>query len=132
MARVRGPLMSLDATGQFGGAICFRHHEGGVHVLPVVAPGSRTKGWKPSAAQVAQRGRYREANAAWRALGAGERGEWNDLARGTGGNVSGWNLFLKAWLANPVAVISPALLIEPATLLLLEAGDGVLLLEPEA
>ncbi len=82
MAKVRGPLLSVDAAGQVGGALCFRHHAGGVHVLPVTAPGSR-----------------------------------------------GWNLYLAAWMAQPGEEVNAALLIETATLLLLEDGSGVLLLE---
>ncbi len=132
MAKVRGPLFSLDAVGKVGGEICFRHHAGGVHVLPLAAPGTRTKGLKPTQAQLDHQARYRAANGAWRALSPVERAEWDTLAQRTGRNVSGWNLFLKAWMAAPDATVSPALLIEQATLLLLESADGVLLLEPEA
>ena len=131
MARVRGPLLSVDAAGQVGGAICFRHGAAGVHVLPVAAPGSRTKALKPSAAQLAQRARYREANASWRAQSPAERAQWQALAKTSRRNVSGWNLFLRAWMANPGEEVSNALLIEAATLLLLEDGAGVLLLEGE-
>ena len=131
MARVRGPLLSVDAAGQVGGAICFRHGAAGVHVLPVAAPGSRTKALKPSAAQRAQRARYRAANVAWRAQSPEARTEWETLAKTSRRDVSGWNLFLRAWMAKPVAEVSGALLIETATLLLLEDGTGVLLLEGE-
>ena len=131
MARVRGPLLSVDAAGQVGGGICFRHGTAGVHVLPVAAPGSRSKALKPSAAQRAQRARYRAANVAWRALSPEERAAWESLAKASGRNVSGWNLFLRAWMAKPGAEVSGALLIEMATLLLLEDGSGVLLLEGE-
>ena len=131
MARVRGPLLSVDAAGQVGGGICFRHGTAGVHVLPVAPPGSRTKALKPSAAQRAQRASYRAANVAWRALSLEERAAWEFLAKASGRDVSGWNLFLRAWMAKPVAEVSGALLIEMATLLLLEDGAGVLLLEGE-
>ena len=132
MARVRGPLLSVDAAGQVGGALCFRHHAGGVHVLPVAAPGSRTKGLKPSAAQLAQRARYRAANAAWRALSPAERTEWQARAKAGRRPQSGWNLYLAAWMANPGEEVSNALLLDTATLLLLEDGSGVLLLEDGA
>ena len=129
MARVRGPLFSVDAAGQVGGAICFRHGAAGVHVLSVAAPGSRSKALQPSAAQLAQRANYRAANVAWRAQSPEERAAWEALAKASGRNVSGWNLFLRAWMAKPGAEVSGALLIETATLLLLEDGSGVLLLE---
>ena len=132
MARVRGPLLSVDADGQVGGTLCFRHHAGGVHVLPVAGPGSRTKGLQPSAAQLAQRARYRAANTAWRALRPEERAAWQAQAKGSRQNVSGWNLYLAAWMANPGEEVNNALLLDTATLLLLEDGSGVLLLEDGA
>ena len=132
MAKVRGPLLSVDAAGQVGGALCFRHHAGGVHVLPVAAPGSRTKGLKPSAAQLAQRARYRAANGAWRALSPAERAAWQARARAGRRPQSGWNLYLAAWMANPGEEVSNALLLDTATMLLLEDGSGVLLLEDGA
>lgn len=129
MAKVRGPLLSVDAAGQVGGALCFRHHAGGVHVLPVAAPGSRTKGLKPSEAQLVQRARYRAANAAWRAQSPEERAQWQARAKAGRRPQSGWNLYLAAWMAQPGEEVNAALLIETATLLLLEDGSGVLLLE---
>ena len=132
MAKVRGPLLSVDAAGQVGGALCFRHHAGGVHVLPVAAPGSRTKGLKPSTAQLAQRARYRAANAAWRALSPEERAAWQARAKAGRRPQSGWNLYLAAWMANPGEEVNNALLLDTATLLLLEDGSGVLLLEDGA
>ena len=131
MARVRGPLLSVDAAGQVGGGICFRHGAAGVHVLPVAAPGSRSKALKPSAAQRAQRARYRAANVAWRAQSPEARTEWETLAKTSRRDVSGWNLFLRAWMMQSGEEVSGALLIEAATLLLLEDGSGVLLLEGE-
>ena len=132
MARVRGPLLSVDAAGQVGGGICFRHGTAGVHVLPVAAPGSRSKALKPSAAQRAQRARYRAANVAWRAQSPEARTEWETLAKTSRRPVSGWNLYLRAWMAAPAATVSHALLIDQANLLLLEDASGVLLLEGEA
>ena len=132
MAKVRGPLLSVDAAGQVGGALCFRHHAGGVHVLPVTAPGSRTKGLKPSEAQLAQRARYRAANAAWRALSAEERAQWQARAKAGRRPQSGWNLYLAAWMAQPGEEVNNALLLDTATMLLLEDGSGVLLLEDGA
>lgn len=131
MARVRGPLLSVDAAGQVGPDLRFRHNAAGVHVYQGGNPRSRERRAAPSARQLAVRASYREANAFWRAQSPQERAEWQTLAQTTRRNVSGWNLFLRAWMANPLNRVSHALLIEAATLLLLEDGSGVLLLEGE-
>lgn len=131
MARVRGPLLSVDAAGQVGPDLRFRHNAAGVHVYVGGNPGSRERRAAPSARQLEVRASYREANAFWRAQSPEERAQWRDLANTSTRNLSGWNLFLRAWMANPLNRVSHALLIDTATLLLLEDASGVLLLEGE-
>lgn len=99
MAKVRGPLFSLDARGQFGDALLFR---GGTRRTHVYQPADRARiNQQPASTQQATvRQRFGEAVAAWRALAAPERAEWNTRALGTGRNVNGWNLFLGAWSAT--------------------------------
>lgn len=109
MARVKGPVYSADATGNFaGGLIQFRHHRGGLHVYRPTDP-SRQNQKSPSSAQQAIRQRYREALAAWRGLSESARSDWN--ARGATMALSGWNLFLSKFQGavpqnlRPTAVI---------------------------
>lgn len=99
MAKVRGPLFSLDARGQFGDALLFR---GGTRRTHVYQPADRSRiNQQPaSAKQAPVRARFGEAVAAWRALTAPERAAWDAQALGSSRNVNGWNLFLKAWAAT--------------------------------
>lgn len=109
MAKVRGPLFSLDARGQFGDALLFR---GGTHRTHVYQPANRSRiNQQPASTQQATvRQRFGEAVAAWRALAAPERAEWNTRALGTGRNVNGWNLFLKQYGVVPPPYSGPYLL----------------------
>ena len=93
MARVRFPLMSGDARGQFGADLLFRGGTGGTRVY---RPADRTKinQATPSAGQTAVRDRWNAALTAWRALAPSERETWNRTAETDRRAVNGWNLFL--------------------------------------
>lgn len=119
MAKVRGPLFSLDARGQFGDALLFR---GGTHRTHVYQPADRSRiNQQPASTQQATvRQRFGAAVAAWRALAAPERAEWNTRAQSTGRNVNGWNLFLGAFDGTqppPPVPYSPPPISQPITLL---------------
>ncbi len=97
MAKVRGPLMSLDASGTLAGEVRFRHQSGHVLVYRDGAPGSvDRKG--PTAAQQAQRELYAEAVTRWRELAAEFRAEWVAYAAAQGKGLTPWNLFLSCVL----------------------------------
>jgi len=96
MAKVRGPLMSMDASGQVGDDHQFRANRYGTHAY---LPRDRRKQNQqaPSAAQTAVRSDYAQAHAAWLALSQGERDAWNAQANTKARQVNGWNLFFTAW-----------------------------------
>lgn len=100
MARIRGPLMSMDARGQFGDALLFR---GGRKAAHAYRPAARTAINQAPATvgQAAVRTTYRAAIDAWRDLPETDRATWTATATAAGGNRNGWNLFLAAYFAAP-------------------------------
>ena len=89
MARIVGPLMSMDARGNFAkGAMQFRSHGKGVHCYQ---PRKASK--PPSTGQLLQRTKYRQALLAWRLLSDSERDSWDALAADEG--LMGWNAYLR-------------------------------------
>lgn len=119
MAKVRGPLHSLDARGNWGlGALQFRGGNGGLHAYRPAPPGSVNQA-PPTAAQAAIRAQYREALESWRGLDDLERAHWD--AQGAAREITGWNLYLKTWMET--RVIPPdALLTQDETPLLTHDG----------
>lgn len=126
MARVRGPLHSLDARGNWGrGALQFRGGNGGVHAYRPAPPGSVNQA-PATLAQMDVRDRYREALENWRALDDRERAHWE--AQGAPEGLTGWNLYLRYWMA--FQVIPPeALLIQEGAPLRTDAGAFLLIIE---
>lgn len=114
MAKVRGPLFSIDARGQLGDALLFRGGTRRTHVyLP--ADRSRINQQPASAPQIAVRATFAAAVVAWRALPALERAAWNAEALSTGRNVNGWNQFLRAWAATANASVPQPLRFLPGS-----------------
>jgi hypothetical protein len=91
MARVKGPLMSLDARGEFALGLRFRGGARGVHAYIGGDPHSKTKA-RVSPAQANQRNRYRAAVAQWRELTALQKREWSETAKVAG--LTGFAAFL--------------------------------------
>lgn len=86
MAIVKGPAMSLDASGSLAGAIVFSHWKGRSYIRQLVTPanpksGSQT-GFRASMKFLAQN---------WSTLSAGEQATW--LTRATDMIVSNFNAF---------------------------------------
>jgi hypothetical protein len=128
MAKVSGPLMSMEAAGSFG-KVRFRRGRGGrVVVYHDGAPGSVSR-VGPSTKQQAVRSRYQEILASWRALTPIERQSWNDQAAQDERPVSGWNLYLAQNMAGINTAPDPALQLEGGGALLLEGAAGRLLFE---
>lgn len=101
MARVRGPLMSFEASGTFAGAMQFRGNRAGQHVYRPPDP-AKVNQVPPSLAQAAIRARYADAAATWAGLSDPERQTWEARADLEPGQVHGWNLYLRAYLKAPV------------------------------
>ncbi len=97
MARVKGPLMSMDATGIFAQEMCFRHQSGHVVAYRHGAPGTRLP-VRPSPSQAQVRARFSDAKARWRALAPDRRAAWRAYAAELDAGLSGWNCYLSCVL----------------------------------
>ncbi len=103
MARVKGPLMSLDASGTIAGDTRLRHMRGHVLMYRGGEPGSvRRK--EPTAAQVRARERYSDACQRWRSLTSEQRLYWENYARVAGYGLTAWNCFLSCVLRRGFCV----------------------------
>lgn len=98
MAKVKGPLFSLAATGKFRG-IEFRTGGG---ETTVAGPKTITTPRRP--AQVAQGQRFKAAVEAWNALPPADKDLWKASASGTGMN--GYQLYISEHINQNV--IPPA------------------------
>jgi hypothetical protein len=95
MARIKGPLFSMDARGNLaGGALQFRGGLRGIHAYRPIPPDTYNAG--PSERQRLHRERYREAVVAWRALDDAERALWSAAADRQ--RMTAWNAYLAGWM----------------------------------
>jgi hypothetical protein len=77
MARVKGPLFSLQASGNTtGAALQFRTTPQGCHVYRPMDPREQNQ-TPPSPAQEAQRRKFKAACDAWSALGDEDKAYWS-------------------------------------------------------
>ena len=96
MAKVKGPLLSLDASGQVAGAMVFSHWKGINYVRQLVIPT-----YSNSFKQQAIRGLISDATKAWKAgstvgsvtIDASYKAAFDLAVKGTA--MSGFNLFLR-------------------------------------
>ena len=93
MAKIKGPLHSIRASGRYASNLIFRDTPHGPVATRFHFPGSAND-ITPSAAQLANRDRYGLLVADWRALTQPQRDVWD--ADAVPLSVSGWNLFLRA------------------------------------
>mgnify|MGYP001765784216 CR=1 FL=1 len=102
MAKVKGPLMSLDASGTIAGDTRLRHMRGHVLMYRGGEPGSvRRKA--PSATQAQVRAKFADARARWRTLSPPQRAYWQAVAQELGAGLSAWNCFLSCVLLGGAA-----------------------------
>ena len=101
MARVNGPLFSIDARGNIAkGTLQFRTDNWGTHAYKPQDPAEQNQ-QEPSAAQSIQRARFAEVRDSWAALGFEGRAYYNLLAAAIG-KMNGWNLYLSLCLAKSI------------------------------
>jgi len=95
MAKTKGPLFSLDASGPFGRLLTFGRSKQGV-------TGRRKNGPRGIATelQVARREAYRAAVDAWNELNTEEKAVF--AAGAAALRMSGYNLFIREYLATPI------------------------------
>lgn len=87
MARVTGPLMSMDASGTIAGAIVFSRWKGLPYVRRHAIP-SNPRSFK----QVSMRAMMTFLSRAWTGIGAGPQGNWSAAAETL--HQSGFNRFV--------------------------------------
>lgn len=98
MAKITGPLFSVDAAGNFaGGTMQFRGGLRGTHAYRPANPKTINKA-PPTEAQTAVRTAYQEIVAEWQGLTEQEKLAWDAAASNTGAPVTGWNLYFKSRL----------------------------------
>ncbi len=88
MAKVRGPLFSLDASGQFGKTLVFAVWKGIRYVRRYVIPENPR-----TALQVAQRQKFADAVASWHALNSIRQLAWKAAAASL--EMTGFNYFIQ-------------------------------------
>lgn len=120
MARVSGPLMSVDASGKFGGAMVFAKWKGRNYVRQLVTPSN------PKAAkQLGVRGMMGFLAAAWTGLGAPAKASYLTAAAArsisafnqyVSENLARWQLFEAPTQATPATEASSSLTVTTQTL----------------
>lgn len=103
MARVTGPLFSLDASGTIAGAMTFSKWKGINYVRLRVIPAN-----PQTASQVSQRNTLAAATSVWKwstSLDAVSKASWNTSASGTG--MSGFNRFTSVFIRTNTQKTTP-------------------------
>lgn len=94
MARVKGPLFSVAASGKFKG-MEFRTGGGTTTVAT-----QRTPPRERTPAQIAQATRFQVAVTAWKALDDTTHQQWKQAAQGTGN--SGYQLYIAEYIGQAI------------------------------
>lgn len=94
MAKIKNPLMSITAAGSIGSLLTYSTTTSSPVAKRMSAPAKRT-----STAQQAQRNKYLEAIATWKALTDEEKAEYS--ARAERLKITGYNLYLSETIAPP-------------------------------
>lgn len=102
MAKVDGPLLSLDASGTIAGALTFSKWKGINYVRQHTTPTN-----PQTTAQTTQRTAFSTAVAAWQALETAVQTTWNTRAKQLGYNMSGFNFYVQQYLAQGAAPTLP-------------------------
>ncbi len=100
MARVNGPLMSLDASGSIGGAIVFAKWKGRPYVRQLVRPSNPKSG-----GQISMRSCLKFLSQNWAGITLSKRNSWDALA--DAGAFSTFNAFTKTNLARNADFLAP-------------------------
>jgi hypothetical protein len=95
MAKVKGPLFSVSATGIFHDLLEYRTGGGKTTVH-----GRREPPASRSSAQLAQSSRFADAVGGWRSLGPAQKAAWQAAAAGTGH--TGYQLYLSEYQTQAV------------------------------
>ena len=97
MAKLIGPLHSVEAHGSVAKQIVFKK-TGGRNVATVYSTPGSVKPFSPNSSQQEKRATYGVAVGDWQNLTSDQKAVYD--ARAKGKNFSGWNLFLKEYIAG--------------------------------
>jgi len=95
MAKSVGPLLSIEAHGQFGKGLIFSKRKSGQMVRQFHEPTG-----DPTALQIAQREVIAQMNTDWHNLTDNERAEYNEQVQESGEAITGFNLFVRIYSPN--------------------------------
>ena len=101
MAKVKGPLLSLSASGTVGDSMTFGKWKG-VNTVRIKGTPSNPN----TSGQQTQRTAFSNAVASWKAQDETTQTSWNTRAREMGLTMSGFNLYVKEYIAQ--GVVDPA------------------------
>ncbi len=93
MAKVTGPLMSLEARGQFGKALVFSKWKSIQYCRKYVIPSNPS-----TEAQISIRQYFAQAIATWKSETPTVQAAWNQYVADKGLSCSGYNLYIKAYV----------------------------------
>ena len=91
MAKVKGPLFSIQAYGELAQTLVFQRRRGAATVYGYTEPKVPN-----TAGQVSQQTSFASAISSWRVLPAASKVWWLEAARGT--KHSGYNLYVQNYL----------------------------------
>jgi hypothetical protein len=120
MAKVNGPLLSLDAQKTIGKTLTFQRRPSGHAVYLFSKPGS-VKKFTPSADQLTQRDNIKLLVESWQALSSAEKHQWDIEAQNAHYVGTGYHYFIH--LGQNIYY----LLLESGGFLLLESGGKIIL-----
>jgi len=104
MAKLTGPLMSLEARGSLGPGLTYSERESGSQVRiqqKQVIP-------KPSFASTDNQSLYRLIIARWNSFTQNQQDVYNEEVKTENLQISGWNLFVKKAMLNPLVYLGLA------------------------
>lgn len=103
MAKVRGPLYSLSASGQIGQAMVFAQWKGIPWVREQFIPQN-----PKTAGQVAQRLIFTQGVDRWHYVSASQKTGWQTGIERKGYTMSGFNYFMSEYIKSMVAGETPS------------------------
>ena len=101
MAKVKGPLLSLNASGSIADSMTFGKWKG-INTCRIKSTPTNPN----TANQQAQRTTFSNAVASWKAQEETTQGTWNTRASEMGVNMSGFNLYVREYISQ--GVVDPA------------------------
>ena len=101
MAKVKGPLLSLSASGSIADSMTFGKWKG-VNTCRIKSVPTNPN----TAGQQAQRTTFQNAVNSWKAQDQATQDSWTSRARAMGLNMSGFNLYVREYIKQ--GIVDPA------------------------